>query len=309
MIDLLRENSNTDVLIFGLDTGRLKEEFSVGDLKIIPNFDLEKYLEGYSEDDVSFIVDNAKYGQFRPASGSSSVFFSPLVEDVCLIPFRLFKVGWISAMTIAPVIEIDGIKSWTELNITSHLAGQIWADSRYKITKSEIGGIQNKWQQLQITPKGYLEMALRRFSRSYDYIQHSEYAGTSELDDYWVDLVIALESITSKESSGGIKQNMARRISLLLGKDKAEQKQIDQKVREIYKQRCSIVHGDEKDKIAEAIHEKRFMEAEALRGVVRDTVNACIELLTAPSTHLVNSYGHRKKLPSIIDEKVGYVKK
>jgi hypothetical protein len=302
MHNLIRKNNSTDVLIFGLDTGKLDKEFSIGDLKVIPNFDLEKYLEGYDEDTVGFIVDSAKYGQFQPKSGSKSLSFSPMVEDICLIPFRLFKPGWLSAMSIYPVVKTNGIESRCGLDITRHLSGQIWADcTSYRITSKEIGLIQKKYQQLLAMPKGYLEMALRRFSRCYKYIQHSEYAGTSELDDYWVDLVIALESITSKDEKR-MTANMARRTALLLGKDKAEQKQIEVKVREIYEQRCSIVHGDEKDKIADATHEKRFMKAEELRSLIRDTINACIRLLIDPSTSLVNSSGHRKKLPDMIDE-------
>ena len=95
---------------------------------------------------------------------------------------------------------------------------------------------------------------------------------------------------------------MARRTALLLGKDTVEQEQIKLKVREIYEQRCSIVHGNEKDKIADATHEKRFMEAEALRSLIRDAINACIEILINRSTSLINSIGHRKTLSELIDE-------
>lgn len=303
MHSLFHENKNTDVLIFGLEIGRLNKEFCIGDLTVIPNFDLEKYLEGYDQSEVDFIVDNAKYGQFRPKSGSKSLSFSPMIDHICLIPFRLFKAGWLSAMAISPVVKTDSIESRCELNITRHLSGQIWGDhDTYKLSNKEIGLIQKKYQQLLAMPKGYLEMALRRFSRCYTYIQHSKYAGASELDDYWVDLVIALESITSKDGRR-IKENMARRIALLLGKDTAEQEQIKIKVQKIYEQRCAIVHGDEKDKIADATHEKRFIEAESLRSLIRDTINACIEILADPSTSSVNPSGHRKKLPDVIDEK------
>jgi len=302
MHGIFRENRNTDVLIFGLDTGRLEKEFLIGDLVVIPKFDLERYLHGYDEGDIGFIVDYAKYGQFRPKSQSASLLFSPMVDDICLIPFRLFKEGWLSAMPISPITNINGIEWRSELNITRHLSGQIWADSStYKISKKEIGLIQEKYQQLISVPKGYLEMALRRFSRCYKYIQHSHYAGASELDDYWVDLVIALESITSKDKES-IKANMARRTALLAGKSEADREKIKAQVQGIYKQRCAIVHGDEKDEITDASHEKRFMEAEALRKLVRDTINACIELLIAHPTTLVNSSRHRKKLPNIIDE-------
>ena len=303
MQTLLHENRNTDVLIFGLDTGRMSKEFSVGDLKVIPNFDLQTYLKDYDESDVGFAVDYAKYGQFRPGPDSRSLSFSPMVDDVCLIPFRLFKTGWLSAMPISPVIKSGGMESRSELNMTRHLFGQSWAGrNSYEIERKEISLIQRKYQQLLAIPKGYLEMALRRFSRCYKYILHSEYAGTSELDDYWVDLVIALESITSQRKEM-ITANMARRTALLLGKNKANQEKIKRKVREIYEQRCSIVHGNEKDEIADATHEKRFVEAEALRTLIRDTINACIELLIDASTSFVSSSGRRKTLADMIDEK------
>lgn len=128
MQTLPHENRNTDVLIFGLDTGRMNREFSIGDLKVIPNFDLRTYLKDYDEGDVGFIVDYAKYGQFRPRPDSTSLSFSPMVDDVCLIPFRLFKAGWLSAMPISPVTKFGGVESRSELNITRHLFGQLWAD-------------------------------------------------------------------------------------------------------------------------------------------------------------------------------------
>jgi hypothetical protein len=302
MLDIFTRDRSTDVLIFGLDTGEVNEEFTIGDLTVIPGFDLEKYLAGYNEDDVDFIVDRAKYGKYQPKPGSQSLQFSPMIDDICLIPFRLFKMGWLSAMSVSPVVKTDGMEIRCALDITRHLSGQIWADhDSYSITAEEIGLIQQKYQQLLSMPKGYLEMALRRFSRCYKYIQHSEYAGTSELDDYWIDLVIALESITSKNGEW-IKKNMARRIALLLGKDVSERRQIDTRVREIYEQRCAIVHGDEKDMIDDMTHEKRFVEAEDLRTLVRDTINTCINLLLNSSTSLVDSSGDRKKLPDIIDE-------
>jgi len=296
-------NVHTDVLIFGLDTGKIEEEFIIGDLRVIPNFDLRSYLKGYAESDIDFIVESAKYGQYRPKPSSKSLSFSPMVDDVCLIPFRLFKPGWLSAMPIAPVTKTDGIETRCGLDITRHLFGQIWSDyGSYPITREEIGRIQGKYEQLLALPKGYLEMALRRFSKSYRYIQHSEYAGRSELDDYWVDLVISLESITTRMNEG-ITSNMARRTALLLGKGNSEQGEIRRKVREIYKQRCNIVHGNEKDIIEDATHEKRFAEADYLGSLIRDTINACIEILTDASISFISSSGDRKTLADLIDEK------
>jgi len=78
----LNEKWNTDMLIFGLDTGKIDKQFSIGDLTIIPKFDLERYLKGYQEDTVGFLPT-------MPNTGSSDLSHSllpsssrPMVEDV-----------------------------------------------------------------------------------------------------------------------------------------------------------------------------------------------------------------------------------
>ena len=302
MHSLFREEHGTDIVIFGLDTGRIANSFSIGDLKILPKFNLEEYLEGYDEDDVGFILDYGKYAQYQPRSTSTIPFFSPMVDDICLLPFRLFKMGWLSAMRISPVTKIGGIESRCDIDLTRHLSGQIWADySNYKINKREIPLIEEKYRQISLLPKGYLEMALRRFSMSYKYIQHSQYAGSSELDDYWVDLVIALEGMTTRRGEP-VTSNMAKRTGILLGKDESERTKIEQIVRKIYKHRCDIVHGNEKDKITEGTHSNRFEEAEELRTLIRDTINACMYLLNDPTLTIYKPLGERKTITEIIDE-------
>ena len=205
-------------------------------------------------------------------------------------------------MPIDPITRTNGLETRCELDITRHLFGQIWADGHYELAESEISLIQGAYKKSSAVPKGYLEMAMRRFSRSYKYIQHNEYAGTSELDDYWVDLVISLESMTSKDERS-LTENMARRAAILLANGRDERQEIKAKVRDIYRQRCSIVHGNEKDMITDATHEKRFLDAEALRTLIRDMINSSIDLLIKHSASLVDSSGHRRILPDIIEGK------
>jgi hypothetical protein len=301
MESILNQSVYKDILIFGFDTGDIHHEFNVGNLNIFPDFDLRNYLQGYDEDDIDFIIDNdVKFAKF--SLDTNLQFISPFVDDVCLIPFRLLKSGWISAMSIMPISNTQGIEIKSELNCTKYLFGQIWADSTFEINERDIPGIQSKYLQLLRLPKGYLDLSLRRFSRCYKYFQHGEFAGASELDDYWVDLVIALESVTSKNHEA-IKSSMARRVSYLLANNPEERTNISTRVKDIYEQRCSIVHGDEKDEITVANHEKRFVEAESLRSLIRDTINACINLLIDPATSLTRTTGERKLLPNIIDEK------
>ena len=305
MRNLFDPFSKKDILIFGLITQNIREPFCIGDLEIYPAFDLESYLQGYDINDINSIIDSeAKYAQYRPTSSTQFPLFSPMADDICLIPFRLFKMGWLSAMTIVPITRSGGIEIRQEFNCSRYLFGQIWADSdHYEINDTEINSIQGIYQRLKTLPKGYLELSLRRFSRCYRYNQHSQYAGTSELDDYWVDLVIALESMTSKENESHIKENMARRISLLLAKNPSDREDIKQRVRKVYKQRCDIVHGNEKDETSESNYKERFEEAEALRELVRGTINSCIGLLTDPTISLNKPSGQRNMMADIIDDK------
>ena len=63
------------------------------------------------------------------------------------------------------------------------------------------------------------------------------------------------------------------------------------------------MHGNEKDMITDATHEKRFLDAEALRTLIRDMINSSIDLLIKHSASLVDSSGHRRILPDIIEGK------
>ena len=293
-----------DLLIFSLRTGNMAQSFSVGDLTVYPDYDLRKYLDGYDPDDIEFIIDSeAKYAQYRPRAISQLHLFSPIVEDNCLIPFRLFKPGWLSAMTIMPVTRSRGIEIRSELGSLKQIFGQILAEPmHYDICENDLQPIQAIHQNLVGIPKGFLDLALRRFSRSYEYYFHSEYAGVSELDDYVVDLVIALESITCRRGER-IRQTIAKRTVLLLGTElnQAERDDLKQKVRKFYDHRCKIVHGEHRNETPQADYEERFNTADDLRDLVRDSLNACIRLLNKPGLALYKSPGKRKAMAEIID--------
>jgi hypothetical protein len=297
----------SDLLIFGLKTD-IREPFSVGDLIVHPIYDLHGYLKGYDPGDVEFIIDSeAKYAQYRPNLDSQPRFLSPLLTDHCLIPLRLLKSGWLSAITVMPITKSAGIEVSSELGSLNEIFGQIWAEPmHYELREDELPLIRRIHDDLMAVPKGYLELALRRFSRSYQYYCHSEYAGTSELDDCIVDLVIALESITS-QSEAGIMQHIASRTILLLGShlDEDGRKNMERKVRRFYKHRSSIVHGEDRDEISEADYKDRFSTAEDLRTLVRDVLNACIRLLTNPGLSLRKASGKPKKMADIIDSEYG----
>lgn len=293
-----------DLLIFGLVTRGLRKPFAIGDLTVYPKYDLRSYLSGYDPDDVEFIIDSdTKYACYAPDASSEPHLFSPIVQDHCLIPFRLFKPGWLSAIPVMPVTRFGGMEMRSELGSLKQLFGQVWAEPvHYEIGKADIRPIQAIYRKLAAMPKGYTELAIRRFSRSYEYYYHSKYAGASELDDCVVDLVIALESITSRRGER-VRRGITRRTVLLLGKglSEEERKDLERRVKGFYDHRCNIVHGEDRDVISEVDYEERFNNAEDLRALVRDSLNACIELLNKPGLQVYKSPGKRKTLAEIID--------
>ena len=164
------------------------------------------------------------------------------------------------------------------LGSLQEIFGQIWAEPMsYELNANSVPKIQGIYDDLIKLPTGYLELALRRFSRSYQYYIHSEYAGLSELDDCLVDLVIALESITSR-GGDSIRQSMALRTALLVGKSLETRKKVEEVVKTFYDQRSQILHGTGEDKIPEKNQEERFRALEDLRDLTRkdrERVNCC----------------------------------
>ena len=283
-IEGLLQEHDYDLIIFGLRMKSKIKSVRVGNLILYPQFNLGHYLKGYEKTAVDFIVDRkpifAKYRTIQPLSRMH--LFSPKIEDDCLIHFRLYKPGWISAVRVTPVVKVKGKEVGRgELGWVPQLWGQTWADPMvYDVDLNDIRGIRKTYNDLLAMPQGYLELALRRFSKSYNYYEHSEYLGISELDDCLVDLVIALESLTSK-SSDSVQQSIILRSALLTGKTHEDLEKIGHLVKQFYGHRSNIVHGDSKnkDKISEKEYGKRFEELESFRSFTRSVVNASIAVL------------------------------
>lgn len=288
-----------DLLIFGMKLININEPFRIGSLILYPHFDIRSFLKGYNADDISFIIEsNVVYAKYQPMPGLRTPLFTPILGDDGLIPFRLLKPGWLSALNVIPITKGSGIEMRGTLDPNNLIFGQIWAEPMvYKLTKVEAAKTQRIYDNLVAIPNGYLELAMRRFSRSYSYYIHNKYAGISELDDCLVDLVIALESITSR-GGDSIRQSIALRIALLLENSLIERRKVEKSVKKFYDHRSAILHGSEKDKISEKDHDERFLNLEDLRDLVRRTINASIVVL---KTFTAEPNG-TLKLPEIMAE-------
>jgi len=279
-VDDLVQRYAGNLLIFGLRLKRIHDPIRIGNLMLYPDFNLRKYLKGYESTDVQFIVESdVVFAQYQPISPTRPHLFSPQIEDDGLVHFRLFKPGWLAALSIIPVTKTSGIEIRGTLGSLKQIFGQIWAEPmHYDLNSKSVLKIQRIYDDLTMLPTGYLELALRRFSRSYEYYTHSEYAGLSELDDCLVDLVIALESITSR-GGDSIRQSMALRTAILVGKSLEKRKKVEELVKKFYDQRSQILHGTERDKILEKDQKERFLDLEDLRDLTRKTINASIVVL------------------------------
>jgi hypothetical protein len=291
-----------NLLIFGLRLKQIGNPIRIGNLILYPKFNLSRYLKGYEPTDVQFIVESdVVFARYQPISKHRTPLFSPQIEDDSLIHFRLFKPGWLTALNIIPVTRGRGMEIRGSLGSLREIFGQIWAEPMsYELKANSVPKIQRIYDDLVTLPTGYLELALRRFSRSYGYYTHSEYAGLSELDDCLVDLVIALESITSR-GGDSIRQSMALRTALLVGKSLETRKKAEELVKKFYDQRSQILHGAEKDKIPEKNQKERFLALEDLRDLTRKTINASVVVLKEYIAHKGTAPQLPKALAEIID--------
>ena len=255
-----------DLLIFGLTMPDLRGMFAIGQFVLHPRRDVGKYLAGYPDDDVEHVVaSGAVLGTYAGASPSDDDWGLPPWDEV-LLPLRLWKPGWMVAIPVLQAVHSEGMTAYSELRLPW---AQTWAEPMtYTLLKKDLNAIRHIRHQLDVIPMKRFAVALRRFSRSYDY------SFTDKVDDCWVDLVIALESITSRGGEG-IGQSMAFRTALLLGHTIDERKNIEKKIKGFYDHRSRIVHGDLGN---DKLDEQRFMNLEDLRSFVRNTIKMTMSL-------------------------------
>ena len=80
-MDNLFTEREKDLLFFGLNTGRIKNDFKVGNLLIKPSFNLGEYLNGYSEHSKVFVQDEAIFGSIINDSVDDTPPFTLFIED------------------------------------------------------------------------------------------------------------------------------------------------------------------------------------------------------------------------------------
>lgn len=255
------------LLLLGLKIKDITGPIEIGNLVIYPDYDIRNILGGYDEDRVLKIIEaGAKYGEISVESRcyEHNIFAHPLS------PLRLFKAGWLVFKSIMPFQNGDEKPS---LELDAPPFNQSWSDSMYyEILKTDIPKIQDLNQKLTRIPKGFLEIALERFNRSYDYWLYTN------LDDCLVDLVAALESIASG-GGGSVVQGMSLRVSLLLADKPSERMELQHKVRKFYNLRSGVL---KRGHVTANEFRERYESIEELRSITREMISTSIEILYSP---------------------------
>jgi len=263
-----------DLLIYNLEFRDIYRPFKIDRFQFYPSHDLVNLLKGYEEDHVRWVLErDVKYACYRQDTESDEGFFGfhdNYHENIqrLITAFRLLKAGWIQVDSIMTKIRAKGIKVIKDLNPPPN--EQLWADPlNYELWEKELPLIKSLFNKLKNMPPGYLDVAIKRFNRSYDYYTKDE------IDDCFADLVIALESLTSR-GGDGILQSMKLRISLFLRNKYIDRKKLEKDIGTYYDHRSNILHGG---KINQKKREERADLLENLRDLVRNTIVGCVELL------------------------------
>jgi len=268
-----------DLLVYGLDLKDIDEPFKIGDYEFYPQFNLRNYFRDFEKDKVEWrLALNPIYAScIKNLHSRGNVSVSDMFSadslwqrEVRLIlsAFRLFQPGWLQVEPVLPVLRTKLIRIILDLDAPP--TEQIWADPvRYNLGKSQIAGVQALHNRLIQVPEHYLDVALTRFNRSYEYILREQ------IDDCFADLVIALESLTSR-GGDGILQSMKLRISLLLSNKGQDRKAVEKTVGSYYDHRSQILHGG---KVDIKKREERVELIESLRSMVREVILVCMCIL------------------------------
>jgi len=263
-----------DLLVYNLEFKDIYRPFKIDGFQFYPGYDLGSVLKGYEEDHVRWVLEHdAKYACYRQDVepdvgffGLSDIYYTEVQR--LITAFRLLKPGWIQVDHIMTNIRAKGMQVIKDLDPPPN--EQPWANPMYyELWKREIPLIRNRYNKLKKMPLGYLDVAIKRFNRSY------EYWTKNEIDDCFADLVIALESLTSR-GGDGILQSMKLRIPLFLKNKYTDHKQLEKNIGKYYDHRSNILHGG---KISQKKREERADLLENLRDLVRNTIIGCVELL------------------------------
>jgi hypothetical protein len=257
-----------DLLIFGAEIQDISKPFLVGNLAMYPDYDVGKALGDFNQNTVLLAVKSgAIYSKYKRSMTSAIGFSTLRIEDVGLLPLRLFKEGWIISVPIGPKFGEDVEKIYR--GFYAPATQMVYPPKKYPIKQDELPKIREIYQKLTYVPDGYIESALERFSRSYDYLIHGN------LNNCLEGLALAFESVVSRVGDSN-QHTASLRTALLLGNSLYDRVEIQKQVKKLYEVRSMI--GDKR-----WISEKDFYQSSLIvedsQNLVRAVLAASVNIL------------------------------
>jgi len=193
---------------------------------------------------------------------------TPHIERI-ITALRLFKKGSVqySAILKYPKIWRD---SW---DFTLHKREGVHGPL-YKLTNDDVNDLKafwSKFKSLNIQSYPFLDVAIRRFSFSYD---------RTSPEDKLINFIIAFEALFLKRALGELGYRLALRCAYFLGKDEEERKKIFEIVRGAYDIRSKIVHGASKssNEILKILNKLNLKTLEELSMQVEEYLRKSIKM-------------------------------
>jgi hypothetical protein len=259
-----------DLVIFGAEVKGISKPFLVGNLAMYPAYDIRKALAGFDEDTILLAARcGAIFSKYRESVHSHTAFFSLHIEDLALLPYRLYKPGWILAAPVSPGLATFVPKVYKSLYMPTE--ERVYPPEKFFIQEADIPKIREVYEKLSHVPDGYLESPVERFSHSYNYIVERN------LGSCLADLTSVLESVISRQGDSN-QHTMCLRTALLIGNSLYDRIEIQKRLKTLYEVRGMI--GDRHGTPEE--YYQSFLVVEDAQNLARAVLAAVVGILGVP---------------------------
>ncbi len=259
-----------DLVIFGAEIKGISKPFLVGNLAMYPAYDIRKALAGFDEDTVLLATRcGAIFSKYRESVDSHTAFFSLRIEDLALLPFRLYRPGWILAARLGPGLADFVPKVYKSLYMPAK--ERVYPPEKFTIQEDDVPKIRAVCEKLSYVPDGYLESPVERFSHSYSYIVERN------LSNCLADLTSVFESVISREGDSNLR-TMYLRTALLIGNSLYDRIEIQKRLKGLYQVKSMI--GDRHGTPEE--YYQSFLVVEDSQNLARAVLAAVVGILGVP---------------------------
>lgn len=259
-----------DLVIFGAEIKGISKPFLVGNLAMYPAYDIRKALAGFDDGTILAAARcGAIFSKYRESVHSHTAFSSLHIEDLALLPFRLYRPGWILAAPVGAGLADLLPKVYKSLYMPSEKS--VYPPGKFLIQEDDIPKIRVVYEKLSYVPDGYLESPMERFSHSYNYIVERN------LSNCLADLTSVFESVVSREGDSNLRM-MYLRTALLIGNSLYDRIEIQKRLKSLYEVRRTI--GDRHGTPEE--YYQSFLVVEDTQNLARAVLTAVVSILGVP---------------------------